>query len=223
MERYVDMNEISDGKLYNRNDLVKADCHGCEGCSACCKDRGTSLVLDPLDVYRLTTGLDCTFEQLLSEYLELNVVDGMILPNMKMTGPEEGCNFLGEDGRCKVHALRPGICRLFPLGRYYEDGEFRYFLQIHECVKDQRSKIKVKKWIDTPDLKENEAFINTWHYFVKDIQSKNTPDADLEQLQKVNLLMLHLFFVTPYNGEQAFYPQFYARLEQAKQALKEMN
>ena len=34
MERNIDMKEVSDGRLYTSNDLVKADCGGCEGCSA---------------------------------------------------------------------------------------------------------------------------------------------------------------------------------------------
>lgn len=32
MKREIDMREISDGKLYGPNDLVKADCGDCHGC-----------------------------------------------------------------------------------------------------------------------------------------------------------------------------------------------
>ena len=68
-----------------------------------------------------------------------------------------------------------------PLGRFYEDGGFKYILQIHECPKTNRSKIKVKKWIDTPDLKNYEKFVNDWHYFLLDVQEVlyNAEDADL--------------------------------------------
>ena len=131
MKRNVSLEEISDGKLYTSNDMVKADCGDCAGCSACCHGMGESIVLDPLDIYRLTTNLEMTFEQLMSQYVELNVVDGVILPNLKMAGPQEACGFLDKNGRCSIHAHRPGICRLFPLGRYYEDGGFKYFLQTH--------------------------------------------------------------------------------------------
>ena len=31
MKRNIDMNEISDGKLYELNDMVKADCNDCKG------------------------------------------------------------------------------------------------------------------------------------------------------------------------------------------------
>ena len=80
------------------------------------------------------------FETLLAGKIELNVVDGIILPNLKMAGAEDGCGFLTEEGRCGIHPFRPGICRLFPLGRYYEENGFRYFLQVHECQKENRRK-----------------------------------------------------------------------------------
>ena len=132
MKRNVDMSEISDGNLYDLNDMVKADCQDCKGCSACCRGMGQSIILDPLDVYHLTTGLNTTFDQLLEQAIELNVFDGVILPNLKMTNDGGSCYFLNEEGRCKIHPFRPGICRLFPLGRVYEENGFKYFLQIHQ-------------------------------------------------------------------------------------------
>ena len=91
------------------------------------KKMGQSIVLDPLDIYRLTKYLNVSFEQLLAEKIELNVVDGLILPNLKMCGTEERCAFLDENGRCGIHQIRPGICRLFPLGRYYNNAVFSIF------------------------------------------------------------------------------------------------
>ena len=73
MQRNVRMEDISDGKLYTSNDLVKADTRDCQGCSACCKGMGRSIVLDPLDVHRLTTFLGKTTQELVSGYIELNV------------------------------------------------------------------------------------------------------------------------------------------------------
>ena len=152
MERNIDMKEVSDGKLYTSNDMVKADCGGCEGCSACCHGMGESIVLDPLDIHRLCCGLGADFNGLMVDKIELNIVDCLILPNLKMAGEKEACSFLNKDGRCLIHGFRPGICRLFPLGRIYEDGSFKYFLQVHECPKPDKAKVKVKKWLDTPNI-----------------------------------------------------------------------
>lgn len=41
MKRNVDLNEISDGRLYSANDMVKVECGDCAGCSACCQNMGT--------------------------------------------------------------------------------------------------------------------------------------------------------------------------------------
>lgn len=220
MKRNVDMNEISDGNLYSLNDMVKADCNDCKGCSACCRGMGESIQLDPLDIYNLTTGLHTTFEQLLAGAIELNVIDGVILPNLNMNNQREACYFLNEEGRCQVHEYRPGICRLFPLGRYYEDYDFKYFLQAHECKNPNKTKVKVKKWIDTPNLLENKKFIIDWHYFIDDVQSMIAKIADDELIKKIDLFILQHFFMERYTETEDFYEQFNSRLEKAKKIIE---
>ena len=220
MIREVDLQEISDGKLYTANDLVKAGCNDCEGCSACCRGMGNSIVLDPLDMYRLCQGLSLPPEEVLSRALELHVVDGLILPNLKMAGAEEACTFLNEEGRCSVHPYRPGICRLFPLGRVYEDASFRYFLQTNECKKENRTKVKVKKWLDTPDVAAYERFVCTWHFFLKRMGELLVSGSEEEQKQ-MNLYLLRLFFLTPYDGARDFYGQVDARIQTVNQLFGE--
>lgn len=227
MLRNVNLSEISDGKLYDSNDMVKADCLGCKGCSACCRGMGSSIVLDPLDVHRLVTGLGVPFEALLSGYLELNVVDGLILPNLKMTAEQDACPFLNTGGRCSIHSIRPGICRLFPLGRFYEDGSFRYFLQIHECPKPGRAKIKIHKWIDADDIKKYEKFINNWHYFLKELQEYTRSSIDDEKIKAISMYVLQQFYLAPYDVseeiEEDFYDIFALRLTRAKKTIKKSN
>jgi len=108
-----DLQEISDGKIYGCNDMVRAACGDCAGCHACCEKMGTSIVLDPCDIWRLTNVTGKNFEQLLADTIELQVVDGVILPNLRMDGEKEQCVFLNEQGRCRIHAMRPGLCRVF--------------------------------------------------------------------------------------------------------------
>lgn len=215
MERNIDFYEISDGKKYGLDDMVRADCAGCAGCSACCRGMGKSVVLDPLDVHRLVMGTGMTFNMLLNDHLELNVVDGVILPNLKMAGKEEACAFLNEEGRCTVHPYRPGICRLFPLGRIYEDGSFWYFLQVHECQKGNRSKVKVKKWIDTPEVKRYDRYISRWHYFLKDLQRIVREDEEGTAAKTISMFVLKEFFVSSYAAEEDFFEQFERRLKKA--------
>lgn len=221
MKRMVSLEEISDGRLYGLKDMVRADCRDCSGCSVCCHGMGNSIILDPLDVFRLSKGLGRPAALLLQEEkLELNVVDGMVLPNLKLQGEEEACVFLNREGRCSIHGFRPGICRLFPLGRYYEGKGFRYFLQIRECPKRDRTKVKVSKWIDTPDPSVYDQYICDWHFFLEDAAERLSGEAQ-EETKNGNLYVLKLFYLLPYDTEGEFYPQFYERLEQAKEILFE--
>ena len=219
MEREIDMKEVSDGRLYGLRDMVKADCGGCQGCSDCCESMGSTIILDPYDVWRLTTGLQISFDELLQDKLELNVQEGIILPNMKTEGESERCGFLDEKGRCSVHALRPGLCRIFPLGRYYENRSFQYFLQVHECKKEPKLKVKVQKWIDTPDVKKNEKFIIDWHYFLKDLTASLRASDSGEYQKTVSLYILKSFYQKPWDLDRDFYEQFHERLEEPKSNL----
>lgn len=213
MLRDIDLQEISDGKLYSNNDMVKADCGGCKGCSSCCRGMGNSIVLDPLDIHRLCTGLNTTFEELMTGPVELNVVDGIILPNLKMNEESDACSFLNAEGRCSVHPYRPGICRLFPLGRFYEDDSFRYFLQIHECPKPNKSKVKIRKWIDTPELKLYEKYVSDWHYYLRGLQESVMSGDIGDKVKELSMQVLRTFYLMPYDAKQDFYEQFYTRMK----------
>ena len=233
MWREETVEEISDGRYYTADDLVKIGTNDCRGCSDCCR-MGPVIVLDPLDVFELNRFLGQSFEELLNETIELKVVDGLILPALKMvkdtskgskisgsvSGQEkplsgnlsvsgdriksresqrrspvssgEGCSkeenrtdasqaealqeeaavcpYLGEDGRCSIHDFRPGICRLYPLGRSWENGDFRYILQVNECTHCSGSKMKVKKWLGIPNLPAYEAYCRDWHSLLEKVR-----------------------------------------------------
>ena len=202
MKRHVDMAYISDGRLYDSNAMVKA---GCSGCGSCCKGMGTSIVLDPLDIYRMTSHLQCRFEMLMTDKIELNVVDGIILPNLRMNGKNESCGFLNDKNQCEIHPFRPGICRLFPLGRYYENNSFKYFLQVHECKNEHPSKVKIKKWLEEPELSRQEAFIRRWHYFLKNLQDRLDEKEDESLRKQVSMYVLKKFYMDPIAPEDDFY------------------
>lgn len=171
MLRYDDINEISDGKLYGPDDMVKADTAGCNGCAKCCESNmSDTIVLDPFDIFNMTKASGKSFDELLTSFqVELGVKDSIILPHLKM---DKGCTFLNEEKRCSIHKFRPSICRLFPLGRIYNDRGFDYFLQVDECSQKERGDIKVREWLGMDNLEEHSAFIMKWHRFIKFEQKK---------------------------------------------------
>lgn len=220
MEREIDLSQISDGKLYQANDMVKAGCNDCAGCSLCCHGMGNSIILDPYDIYHLEKGLSTCFEELMKDKVELNVVDGIIQPNLKMQEGRDSCAFLNDEGRCAVHTFRPGFCRMFPLGRIYQENDFRYFLQIHECPYPDKTKVKLKKWLGIPELSQYENYVRRWHFFLKNVQKiiKETENDGI--IKNLNMFLLKQFYIKPYEyAEESagdFYRQFEERLKEAE-------
>ena len=216
-----DLLEISDGKLYGNNDMAKVSCHDCAGCSSCCQDMGESIWLDPYDVYQLTRNLGKTMEELLAKEVEFHVEDGLILPNLKMIGEDlPQCAFLNAEGRCSIHAFRPGFCRLFPLGRNYEEDKLTYFVLKDACPAPNKSKVKINKWLGVPNLKEYEKFLVEWHGLTKKLRAFYEIHMEEENVIKaVNMKFLQIFYLTPYDTNE-FYPVFDERLKEMKMFLE---
>ena len=146
MEREIDLAQISDGRRYGLNDLVKADCAGCQGCFSCCCGMEDTILLDPYDMYRMAGGLQKTFDQLLEEQkIELNLSGGMDSSQSENGSDSGRCVFLNGTGRCSIHKIRPGICRIFPLGRVYEEGKlsisFQFTSAANRARKDKGEKM----------------------------------------------------------------------------------
>lgn len=219
MQTITSLESISDQKLYDINDLVKADAGGCENCSACCYGVGDLVILTPFDVYALRSHLSVSFELLLKDKLVLETHDKIKLPHLKTSGEAQRCAFLGGDNRCEVHANRPNICRLFPLGRVYEEDDFKYFLQVGACVKPSLGKIKVKKWIQISNYKENKAFLLSWYKLLKALAFRLKFVRDEQELHALNAYLQMTFYQLIPEEHEDFYTAFMRLLPEAKNHL----
>ena len=214
MEHKVNLEEISDGKLYTKNDLIKLGCDGCSGNSSCCRFAEDTITLDPYDIYQLSAGEGLSFELLYSrELIALAPVQGLLLPHLNFSKETDSCPFLEPDGLCRIHGNRPGLCRLFPLARYFEEDKLYYILQIHECPNPVTPKVKVKNWLGIPNLEQYETFLCSWHELVIGIQKKIAAATDNQTINTVTTVFLKLFYLTPYGKDEDFYSQFNQRKE----------
>ena len=206
--------------LYGSNELVKVGCGDCKGCHACCQGMGESILLDPYDFYQLQLATELGFAQLMQDKIALTVEEGVILPHLKMQEKTDACAFLNEEGRCSIHAYRPGLCRLFPLGRNYDEQGLRYFLLEDACQIKNRTKIKVKKWLEIPALSQYEEFLTEWHALRKELMAFAEQNGVAEeQSKRVNLRFLEVFFGQPYTLEEDFYTQYAKRQDLYRREL----
>ena len=216
MIRDVDIKEISDGRFYGPNDMVRADTGDCRGCSRCCHGMCDTILLEPLDVYHLEQVTGLSFDMLLEKHLRLRIADGLILPHLADTGEDAGCIFLNAEGRCSIHAARPALCRLYPLGRFYQEEDFVYILQVHECD-HPRSKIKVRRWLQIPELPRYEEFVRKWHAFLRTAGKMAQEDESIRK--PVCMAVLKHFYRRDWDLSGDFYPQFEKALCDARHEI----
>ena len=212
------LDEISDGKLYDIEDMVKADTCGCDGCSACCQDVGDLVVLTPFDVYEMVSFLGVNFDELLGEKIQLRTNNKISLPYLKMQDKNKKCTFLNNEGRCMIHSKRPNICRLFPLGRVYKDNDFKYFLQVGNCPKNNLKDVKVKEWVGIENYNENKKFILEWYNFIKALTFRLKFVRDEKEFEEINQILLDKFYRVDIK-EGDFYSVFSKTLPQVKNRL----
>ena len=174
MKRNVDINAISDGRLYSsggygesRTAMTVRDVRNAAGAWEV-----------RLFLIRWISG-GCTeeskriFSALMGEnYIELGVVDGMILPNLKMDGARDACPFLDDAGQMLSAQLQTGgSADCFPLEGITRRAAFKYFIQIHEWPEKKTvGKVKIKKWLGIPNLKAYESYIMAWHDFLNECE-----------------------------------------------------
>ena len=211
------LDKISDGRLYDIEDVVKADTCGCDGCSDCCKDVGDLVVLTPFDIYEITNYLNMDFDKLIGDKIVLRENNKIVLPYLKMQENNKNCSFLDEKGRCTIHLKRPNICRLFPLGRAYQDNDFKYFLQVDNCPKDELKDVKVSQWINIENYNENKKFILEWYKFIKALTFRLKFVRDEDEIENINQILLDSFYRVKIDND--FYKSFEKLLKEKKNKL----
>lgn len=92
-------------------------------------------------------------------------------------------------------------------------------MQVYECEKKDRLKVKVKKWIDIPDPARHDKFISDWHAYLKKQEEILENDSSDESRKAVSMGILNTFYVRNYDRTRDFYEQFYERLEETEAVL----
>jgi len=99
-------------------DRQAAFSYKCAACSRCCYHK--KIQLNPYELARLARSQNMSA----AAFRERYVTDHVYLRQK----PDGSCVFLG-DGGCTIHADRPLVCRLYPLGRIV-DGEGEQFVEL---------------------------------------------------------------------------------------------
>lgn len=147
-------------------------------CDIRCCTTGHPLVLSPFEIQRISRLSGIPFDTLEDDFFEESHDPLSGFPLMTINR-EKGCGFLRKRG-CSVYEARPLVCRLFPLGKLYDDG-FRYvLLSKNACAGfSEQARQSVKGYREAQDTALYDAMWEVWVDFINRMEQEGMVDNSL--------------------------------------------
>ncbi len=99
----------------------------CKMCGECCKGKG-GIYLESFEIERISKYLSVSTESFIIDYCE--EVNG----KKRLKISEKGCCvFFDEVQKCKVHSVKPEICKLWPFFKANVEDETSFYIAKLSC------------------------------------------------------------------------------------------
>ncbi len=163
----------ADARALAETDLLQLAC-GAAGCGATCCKAAAPIVLNPYELARIRAVSGMSYEDLLDVF-DTDRAKGFPLV---MLPRDPACHFWTEKG-CRIYDARPLACRLFPLGRVFENHQSRLVLpEVNRCSGLAPAPAKtIAAYLQEQDTALFIAMADRWIEFVSDIERLPLPDA----------------------------------------------
>jgi Fe-S-cluster containining protein len=191
---------------------------GTEGCPSNCCTKGPHIILNPYEIALICEASRMSYEDLL-DVVETDRVNGFPLV---MLPRDPQCHFWTGQG-CRIYAFRPLACRLFPLGRVFDEGRSYIVLPDRNiCSGLSASPSRtLAEYLRVQDTKTQIEMADQWIDFVNEMELRGLPD---KPVTSVAFHMLVYSPDTPPSVDAARSPhspeeRFLLRLSTARQQL----
>lgn len=200
------------------DDTFKFDC---KMCGKCCIHRD-DILLNPKDIYNMAKELNLTTDELVEKYCETYIGQDSRIPivRLKPRGSVHRCPLL-KDRKCRVHDAKPGICKLYPLGRLLEllgktaadidMDSIQYIFNKPNCKGSEGSGTHtVREWLESFGIPVVDEFFIKWQRIVMDMGSVFR-EIERKISEKTMLMLWNAAFVglyLHYQTELDFMSQF---------------
>jgi len=169
------------------SDPVQLSC-GTAGCSSNCCSNGPHIILNPYEIALICRAAAMTYEDLL-DIVETDRVNGFPLV---MLPRDPACHFWTETG-CRIYESRPLACRLFPLGRVFENGHSSIVLpDRNRCSGIAAAPARtLADYLREQGTETQISMADAWIEFVTDMERLHLPD------KPVTSVAFHMLVYSP--------------------------
>jgi len=177
----------SDAAAMEINDPVGLTC-GAAGCDANCCKNGPHIILNPYEISLICSASGLSYEDLL-DVVETDRVNGFPLV---MLPRDPACHFWTEQG-CRIYSNRPLACRLFPLGRVFDNGRSYFVMPGRNlCAGLAPSPTRtLGDYLREQDTETQIRMADRWIEFVTEMEQNGFPD------KPVTSVAFHMLVYSP--------------------------
>ena len=184
----------------------------CSFCGACCKNVRDSIVLEPLDAFRIVreyikNGFPGTGDDILDQICNLKELSrGFDVFVLKTVNDSGVCGMLG-DNRCSIYPVRPRTCRLYPFtADPSADGSIKWYLCTEQAHHFGKGSVTAQEWQCRNLSAEDQEYLHEECRVLPELGRlmRNISDTDLQEAEEQTLVFRYL----AYDYSQHFLPQY---------------
>ncbi len=166
----------ADAKVLGPDDPFSVFCDA-KGCAANCCTKSAPIILNPYEIALICSESGMSYEDL------LDVVDtdrAKSFP-LVMLPRDPACHFWTGKG-CRIYRGRPLACRLYPLGRVFENGNGKSYIvhpELNICsgLSSSPSPNTVADYLKSQEVDVQIRMADAWIEFVSDVERLPLQDA----------------------------------------------
>lgn len=206
----------------------------CTECGKCCINR-EDILLTPRDLFRAAAALKLYLMEFVKKYCETYIGQDSRIPiiRLKPQGSVKRCPLL-KDRRCSIHAAKPGVCAMFPVGRaiaidkasYNEQGilksQIQFILNPISCG-DRSETHTVREWLTSFGIDPEDSFFLKWHSFVSEASAfiHKVEARFTEEDMRTLWTAIYIHAYLDYDPEKDFMEQFENNMDQLMKPIRE--
>ena len=184
----------------------------CSFCGTCCKNVRDSIVLEPLDAFRIVreyikNGFSGIGDDILDQICDLKELSrGFDVFVLKTVNDSGVCCMLG-DNRCSIYPARPRACRLYPFtADPSADGSIKWYLCTEQAHHFGKGSVTAREWQRRNLSAEDQEYLREECRVLPELGRlmRNISEADLQEAEEQTLVFRYL----AYDYSQPFLPQY---------------
>lgn len=170
----------------------------CRECGGCCRRRSEPVLLTGIDVLNIARATQMPPAKVLEKYTVRHIGEHSNLPVLALREREyDGSCSLLRKGRCSIQSQKPIVCRLFPLGRYYDPQTKTsgYFPNREYCGMDGGKTWSLEEWLTAFDIHRFDDDTRRWHEIIVRLAEQTAKETRRAVIERTAGNIAHLLYL----------------------------